>query len=330
MFMMRFLFSVFRCALLAASVHESVQAEELQRFDFSGPGMATTFRIACYAENQEQAANATDACFRRIAELNAIFTDYDPTSELMRLCAPESIYPRTVSAPLYDLLKRALTLAEQTQGAYDPTCGHLSNLWRRSKRQGKLPPAERLQKAIAATDWRRVTLHPGSAEVSLTAGTLIDLGGIAKGYAADECLRVLKQQGITRAVVQAGGDTAVGDPPPGESGWEITLRTDAQVETKVRLANRAVSTSGDLYQFIELEGRRYSHILSPKTGLGLTKHIACSVFASDCTTSDALATAMCVLGRESGEKIASTLKGVEVRFEELKKESPASLPGSPK
>lgn len=312
--MMRFLFSAIPCLLLAASASFYVQAGDSQRFDFSGPGMATTFRIACYAENQEQAAKATDACFRRIAELNALFTDYDPTSELMRLCAPEAVYPKVVSQPMHDLLQRTLKLAEQTQGAFDPTIGHLSNLWRRSKRQGKLPPIERLQKGIAATDWRRVTLHPGSSEVSLTPGTLLDLGGIAKGYAADECLRVLKLHGIHRAVVQAGGDTAVGDPPPGESGWEITLRTDAKTETKVRLANRAVSTSGDLYQFIELDGQRYSHVLSPKTGLGLTKAIACSVFAPDCTTSDALATAMCVLGREAGEKIARTMKGVEVRF----------------
>lgn len=316
MFLMRFppFFIISWLLMTAAVLH--VQAGELQRYDFSGSGMSTTFRIACYAESQAQAAQATESCFQRIGELNALFTDYDPTSELMRLCAPETVYPKKISPPLHDLLKRALELAEQTQGAYDPTCGHLSNLWRRSKRQGKLPPADRLQKGIAATDWRRVTLHDETHTASLMPGTLLDLGGIAKGYAADECLRLLKQHGITRAVVQAGGDTAVGDPPPGENGWEITLRTDAKTESKVRLANRAVSTSGDLYQFIELDGRRYSHVLSPKTGLGLTKAIACSVFAPDCTTSDALATAMCVMGREAGEKIARTMIGIEVRFAE--------------
>ncbi|MEQ1749287.1 MAG: FAD:protein FMN transferase [Prosthecobacter sp.] len=286
----------------------------LQRHDFSGPGMATTFRIACYAEDKATAEAATEACFKRIAELNAIFTDYDPTSELMRLCAPEVKYPFKVSESLFDILQRARSLAKTTHGAFDPTCGHLSNLWRRAKRQGRLPPADRLQQAIAATDWRRITLHLESRSVTLQSGTLIDLGGIAKGYAADECLRVLKQHGITRAVVQAGGDTAVGDPPPGETGWPVTLRTDAKNETQVYLANSAVSTSGDLYQFTEIDGQRYSHIISPRTGLGLTQRIACSVFAPDCTTSDALATAMCVLGQAEGEKLATQIPGVKVQF----------------
>jgi len=291
-------------------------AAELTRFDFSGPGMATTFRIACYARDRVVAEKATNACFLRIAELNAIFTDYDPTSELMRLCAPEAVYPRPVSALLFDLLQKARRLAEQTGGAFDPTCGHLSQLWRRAKRQGKLPPSDRLQKAISATDWRRVTLHPERRAVTLAAGTLLDLGGIAKGYAADECQRLLKQMGISHAVVQAGGDTAASAAGPGTAGWEIMLRTGAQMETKVMLAERAVSTSGDLYQFTEIGGRRFSHILSPKTGLGLTIPVACSVFAADCTTSDALATAMCVLGKKEGTKLATTLPGIEVRFSE--------------
>ena len=290
------------------------QAEELPRFDFSGPGMATTFRIACYAEDKAKAEKATDACFQRIAELNAIFTDYDPTSELMRLCAPEAVYPAVVSAPLYDILQRACRLAEQTQGAFDPTCGHLSQLWRRAKRQGKLPPSDRLKKAMEATGWQRIILHPESRSITLKSGTLLDLGGIAKGYAADECQRLLKAHGITRAVVQAGGDTAASDAPPGKQAWPITLRTDAQHETAITVANRAVSTSGDLYQFVEIDGQRFSHIISPRTGLGLTTPIACSVIAPDCTTSDALATAMCVLGKAEGSKIVASLKGIEVRF----------------
>ncbi|HAL70681.1 MAG TPA: hypothetical protein DCP71_02795 [Verrucomicrobiales bacterium] len=297
----------------------SCSAATPQRFDFSGPGMATTFRISCYAESREQAEKATSACFVRIAELNQIFTDYDPTSELMRLCAPEAAYPAKVSPPMLGLMQRSIQLAELTEGAFDPTCGHLTQLWRRTRRQGKLPPPPRLQAAIAATDWRRIQIDPPKQQITLKPGTLLDLGGIAKGYAADDCLRVLRQYGLSRAVVIAGGDTAVGDAPPGKAGWEIKLRTFARSEaedelTTITLANRAVSTSGDLYQFIEIDGTRYSHILSLKTGLGLTQSIACSVIADDSTTSDALATAMCVLGIEKGTALAKTIPGVEVRF----------------
>jgi thiamine biosynthesis lipoprotein len=290
-----------------------------ERYDFSGPGMATIFRLSCYATDQAQAEKAAEACFARIAELNQIFTDYDPTSELMRLCAPGVAYPVTVSAEMMDLLTQSVQFARLTDGAFDPTCGHLSQLWRRTRRQGRLPPADRLQSAIAATGWQRITLEPTTRQITLQPGTLLDLGGIAKGYAADECLRLLRQHGLPRAVVQAGGDTVVGDPPPGKPGWEIKIRTftgpgDEDTLTPVILANRAVSTSGDLYQHIELGGTRYSHILSLKTGLGLTKSIACTVIAPDCTTSDALATAMCVLGQEAGTRLAATLPDIEVRF----------------
>jgi thiamine biosynthesis lipoprotein len=259
--------------------------------------MATTFRISCYAADRAVAEKAADACFARIAGLNQIFTDYDPTSELMRLCAPDAMYPMAVSPAMLDLLHRSIELARITDGAFDPTCGHLSQLWRRARRQGKLPPTERLQSAIAATDWQRITLDKNSSQASLQPGTLLDLG----------------------AVIQAGGDTAVGDAPPGKPGWEIKLRTfsgpgDEDSLTTLVLANRAVSTSGDLYQYTEIAGIRYSHIISPKTGLGLTERIACSVIAPDCTSSDALATAMCVLGQEQGKKLAATLPDVEVRF----------------
>ena len=105
-----------------------------------------------------------------------------------------------VSAELFDILQRARQLAEQTNGAFDPTCGHLSHLWRRAKRIGKLPPADRLAKALAVTDWRRITLQSDTRSISLVPGTLLDLGGIAKGYAADESLRVLAKHVITCAV----------------------------------------------------------------------------------------------------------------------------------
>ncbi len=296
-------------------------AQELQRYDFTGHEMATTFRIACYAESQDKANAAAEACFNRISELNRRFTDYDPTSELMRLCAPDAQYPYQVSPDLFEMLRLSRDFAKATEGSFDITCGHLSQLWRRAKRQGKLPPADRLQKAIQATDWRAITLHAEDSSITLRPGTLLDLGGIAKGYAADECLKVLARHGITRAVVQAGGDTAVAAPPPNQKGWEIKIRTFSKPTAEEPeplatyfLAHRAVSTSGDLYQFVEIAGQRYSHIMDPKTGLGLTHRIACSVFAPDCTTSDALATAFCILGEKASQPILSRFPQVEARF----------------
>jgi thiamine biosynthesis lipoprotein len=153
-------------------------------------------------------------------------------------------------------------------------------------------------------------------------GMLLDLGGIAKGYAADSVLKRLRERHhITRALVIAGGDIAIGDPPPGKEGWEIKLRTYiepigggvAKLDT-VLLKNTAVSTSGDLYQSITIEGKRYAHIISPKSGLGVTETVSCSVIARDGTTSDALATAMVVLGKEKGSEIAKRIPGITLKW----------------
>ncbi|OYW71738.1 MAG: hypothetical protein B7Z37_26900 [Verrucomicrobia bacterium 12-59-8] len=284
--------------------------------------MFTSFRISLHAETKAQAEAAADAAFKRIAALNAVFSDYEPNSELMQLCNAGPDTPFKASDDLFDIVSRSRELSRLTDGAFDITCGNLSHLWRRTKRTHKLPPADRLQQALAATDWRAVQLDAKARTITLLKpGMLLDLGGIAKGYAADAGLKVLREHGLTRALVMAGGDIAIGDPPPGEEAWEIKLRQFTKPAAEedlvtVRLHNCAVSTSGDLYQFTEIEGTRYSHIVSPKTGLGLTERIACSVIAPDCTTSDALATAMCVLGRERGEKAAAQVKDVTTRFAE--------------
>ena len=300
----------------------ALSAQALERFDFSAPLMATTFRISLHAETQAQAEAAAAAAFKRIAELNAVFSDYEPNSEIMQLCNVGPNKPFKASADLFTLISRSLEFARLTEGALDITCGNLTHLWRRTKRTHKLPPADRLQQALAATDWRAVQLDAQARTITLLKpGMLLDVGGIAKGYAADAGLQVLREHGLTRALVMAGGDIAIGDPPPGEDAWPIKLRQFASTTleenlTTVRLHNCGVSTSGDLYQFTEIEGTRYSHIVSPQTGLGLTERIACSVIAPDCTTSDALDTAICVMGKERGLKMAAEVKGVEVRFVE--------------
>lgn len=310
--------------LLAAFAMRSGAQE---RHDFSAPLMATTFRISLHAETKAEAEKAADAAFKHIAHLNTVFSDYEPNSELIQLCNAANAAPGTgvkASPALFALVGRALDIARKTDGAFDITCGNLSNLWRRAKRQKKLPPADRLQQALATTDWKALKLDAVAQTIAFTRpGMLLDLGGIAKGYAADEGLRILREHGITRALVMAGGDIAIGDPPPGADAWEIKLRTfskpaaagEEEPMEAVRLKNCGVSTSGDLYQFTEIDGVRYSHIISPRTGRGLTERIACTAIAPDCATSDALDTAMCVLGEQRGmEVIKEFYPDVAVRF----------------
>ena len=286
--------------------------ETLRRYGFSSPGMGTIFNITLYtSENRyAEAEAAVLTAFDRIKALNAIFSDYEPNSEINRFAAltPK---PWPGSTDLLALTTRALELAQTTEGAFDPTLGQLSRLWRSSRQRQKHPPPERLQKARAATGWHHLQTDASKQTLTLThPDLLLDFGGIAKGYAADQMLALLKAKGFPMAIVQAGGDTAAGAPPPDLPGWTVALKSGIKDASPVKLslANRSVSTSGDLHQFIELEGIRYSHIIDPETGLGMTRRMACSVIAADTTTSDAMATALCILGPEKGRAIAQKLQ----------------------
>lgn len=281
--------------------------------------MGTMFRLSVVAAVEQESAveEAVSAAFDRLKALNAVYSDYEPNSEINRLTAAAP-QPWTASPDLWRLTTRALELAAATEGAFDPACGRLTRLWRSTRQRGKLPAPERLQTELAGSGWRGVELRAEEGLIQLRSpGLLFDFGGIAKGFAADEMLCLLRERGFESALVQAGGDTAAGTPPPGEPGWRVTLHTgleETELEpVKIELAGQAVSTSGDLHQHMEIEGRRYSHIIDPRTGLGLTRRIACSVIAADAATSDALATAFCVLGPEQGREAARRL-GVSARW----------------
>jgi thiamine biosynthesis lipoprotein len=198
------------------------------------------------------------------------------------------------------VLVEARRVAEATGGAFDVTAGPFVRLWRRSVRQGELPSEARLAEARAASGWDKLVLHEQGRSVELLAADMrLDLGGIAKGYALDEALAVLRANGIDAALVDGGGDVIAGDPPPGEVGWRVLVSPrgpGGEAEMLLILANEAVATSGDVEQFVEIDGRRFSHIVSTATGLGLEHRVSASVIAPTGMRADALATAVCVLG----------------------------------
>jgi len=282
---------------------------DLARFEFASPHMGTMFSITLYASNHTAASQAAEAAFHRIAQLEDVTSDYVADSELMRLCASPPGEPVVVSDDLWRVLHRSLELSLATDGAFDITAGHFSRLWRFSRKRGELPSATALAAASDTLGVQHVHLDAATRTVTLMRPNMrLDLGGIAKGFSADEALIVLNQSGINRALVAASGDIRAGDPPPRKAGWEVAIAgTDLK---PMVVSNAAVSTSGDTEQFVEIGGVRYSHIVSPFTGLGLTNRIQATVLAPDATTSDALATACCVLGPERGPALLKTQPGV--------------------
>jgi thiamine biosynthesis lipoprotein len=222
-----------------------------------------------------------------------------------------------VSPDLFAVLARAAEVSRMTDGLFDVTVGPVVRLWRRSRRTRELPAAADLAAARALVDYRQITLDPVNRTVRLAKpGMLIDLGGIAKGYAAEAAQTVLRKHGITQALVAAGGDIAVSAPPPDKPGWEIGIAKapgePADGPTLV-LHDCGVSTSGDAEQYVEIAGKRYSHIVDPRTGLGLTDSWQVTVIAADATTSDGMTKVLCVLGPEKGLKAVAGL-GISARL----------------
>jgi thiamine biosynthesis lipoprotein len=272
--------------------------------------MGTRFAIQCHHDDQVLIQKAISAAFAEAEHINDAASDYIADSELLSLTKHPAGTAVKVSPLLFGLLEQARFYAEKTHGLFDPTIGPLTKLWRESRRRKKLPDAETLAKARAAVGWQKLTLDREKSTATFAVdGMRLDLGGIAKGQAADRMLEILKNYGIPSSSVTAGGDVRLGDPPPGEKGWRVGIRTfDKNVDSgTLFLANCAVSTSGDLQQSVEIDGVRYAHIIDPATGLGLTQQVARTIIAPTAALSDALDAACCIASREVGEKLAKDL-----------------------
>lgn len=307
-------FLVLFAALLGVRALESAP-RPLQRFEFQEPHMGTLFRIVLYAPDEATAKVAARAAFARAEQLNRIMSDYLKDSELRVACQKAGGPPVEISQDLYDVLAAAQHISVQSEGAFDISIRPVIGLWRNARRTGQLPDPERLREALALVDFRKIVLDPRRRTLQLLlAGMLLDLGAIGKGFAADAMLEVLLRHGIRRAWVAAGGDVTVGDPPPGKAGWKVgiaPLRDPERPPTIwLVLRNAAASTSGDAEQYVEIEGKRYSHVVDPKTGIGLTGRRSVSVIARRGVWADGLDTAACVMGPERGIELLER-EGVE-------------------
>ncbi len=280
--------------------------------------MGAPWTITVHVASQADGTAAIAAAFAEIERLERVLSDYDPESELSRLSAaaptPE---PVAVGNDLWQVLVSAEALRERTAGAFDITLGPLTSLWRQARKSGRLPRPDKLAAARAAVGAGTLELVPAIRSVRLPkAGARLDPGGIGMGYAADRALEVLASRGVRSAMIDASGDVLVSAAPPGSAGWRIDvrpLRPGGTGET-LTLSRAAITTSGDAYQAVEIDGVRYSHVVDPRSGLGVTGQTAVTVIAPDATTADALATAASVLGHETGPAIIAAFPGCSARF----------------
>ncbi len=295
----------FACLPATCGAQEPVErAANLKRFQYTETHMGVPFRMTVYARNRGLANSASAAAFARIESLNRVFSDYSTKSEVAKLRAVKAGQPASVSPDMAMLLGRSLRLSKQTNGAFDVTVGPIVRLWRRCRRTKRLPKPESLERARQRSGYHRVTLS--GKRLTLDAeGMRLDFGAIAKGFACDEAIASLTKHGIQSALVDGGGDIRMSDSPPGKDGWQIEIEPEKAntAATMLTLRKCGVATSGDRYRFVEIDGTRYSHIVDPRTGVGLTSRLMVTIIAPNATDADAFASAVSVLGKKEGMRL---------------------------
>ena len=288
---------------------------QLQSYSFVQPKMGSPFHLIFYTTDSIRAKQNATAAFALIDSLNRIFSDYDSTTELSRLSATAGTGSFIkVSSYLYDMIAKSKVAAKESKGSFDITIGPLSRLWRSARRQKKFPSKEEVAAAKALTGMNKIVMDETAQSIKLKqAGMQLDLGGIGKGYIAQEVVNYFKRQGITQVLADAGGDIVCGDAPPGKRGWTIAVNVPGEknqlLQKSLLLQNSAVATSGDVYQYMEHEGKRYAHIIDPRTGYGVTFQRNVTVVARDGALADWLATAASILPRCRSKKLVKKKKG---------------------
>jgi thiamine biosynthesis lipoprotein len=263
--------------------------------------MGVDTRIVVYASSESVAQKACAAAFERIADLEAIMSDYRPNSELMKLSDTAVSAPVKISPDLFTVLWKAQAMSRRTSGYFDVTVGPIVRLWRKARKTGKLPSPKEVADAVRRVGWQKVTLDPDLRTVRLAIpGMQLDLGAIGKGYADDEAQKVLRKFGITRALVDMGGDIVFSDPPPGKKGWKVEV---PNAHRNMLLANCAISSSGDTEEYVIIGGHRYSHVVDPHTGQALTNRVQATVIAHEGLTTDPLGTALTLLDPKARKRL---------------------------
>ncbi len=290
-----------------------MSAAQQNRYAYSMQKMGSPFNIVLYADTKQMADSAAQESFKLVDSINLVCSDYDSTSELYKLRYAAVGIPIKVSPILFELIYIANKAYKDADGSFDITVGPLSRLWRSARRSQQFPTHAAINEARKRIGSNKVQIDSGAQTITfLHPNMQLDMGAIAKGYAADKVLALLQSHGITTALVDAGGDMVAFGMPPQKKGWTIGINVPGQqeklLERKLVLSNKAVATSGDAFQFMLHEGKKYGHIIDPRTGYGVTFQRNVTVVAPTATTADWLATACSILTLEQVKILAEKYK----------------------
>ncbi len=296
--------------MLTASLSCSAKKESM--YKKSMPMMDTIVSITVVCESKERAEKAMEEAFAAIDHIGNLINYYSDTSELSAINRNAGISETKVSPETFGIIEEAIYVADSSEGSFDPTIGPIIKLWDFADK--KMPSETEVRHALPLVNWRDIIMDRKTLTVMLRKkGMMLDLGGIAKGYAADIAVACLIKQGISSGLVSIAGDIRTFGLKPDNSPWTIGIKNPRQttcrdeIIAKIRLTEKAISTSGDYERYFIAEGKRYHHLLDPKTGFPAATCRSVSVVADKAVYTDAFSTAIFVLGPDKGMKLAEDL-----------------------
>lgn len=278
--------------------------------------MGTFAHILVVADNEPKANEAIEAAFAEIRDINARMSDYDPNSLLSKVNQQAFAAPVKVDDGLFEVLIASVRYSRLSDGAFDITVGPVVQLWRKANYSGMAPTPEQLQKAKEAVGYQNLILDTDTKTVRFAKdGMALDLGGIAKGYAVDRAVAILKQAGLSGGMVDIGGNLrCFGIPANHAPHWFIGLQDPAHEEDillRLNMDDRAVATSGDYRRFVMINGQKHSHIVNPATADSAQTLSSVTIITNDAMAADALSTAVSVLGDKKGMALIETIPNTE-------------------
>jgi thiamine biosynthesis lipoprotein len=294
----------------------TVAPRALERYEFRRDVFGMEARLDFYTTDDITAGRAAEAAWARFDELDAVFSDWRPDSELSRLTDAVVGAEVPVGVDLFTLLSKGQRLHEITEGAFDLTVGPYVAIWREARTWNRLPDARALAACRERVGMELLTLLPddpttgeaGAGRVILGSEDMqLTVGGLAKGYAVQQVLLAMKAAGVNRALVELGGDVAAGDPPPDRDAWETLAGCGPGRSVRVSLVNECLSVSGDPEQALVVDGVHHSQVLDPRTGEALTQRTCVSVVSADGALADALASTVQILGPREGRRFVAAM-----------------------
>jgi FAD:protein FMN transferase len=289
------------------------------RYEDSRVSMACTYSIVAYGTDAKQMRQIVDAAFAEVDRIDLLMSHYKKDSPLSQLNREAFQHAVKVEPELFDFLVDSLHYSKSSDGAFDITVGALMKAWGFFRGEGRMPNQKELRDARQKIGYQHLILNAKEKTIRFDrAGIELDLGGIAKGYAIDQAIKILKTHGIERALVSAGGSTIYGlGSPPEKDGWEIEIQDplDARkIALTVNLKNQALSISGSSEKFFELNGKRYSHIMDPRTGKPVMNIFSVAVITDTGTKGDALDNIFYVQGIRKAKRMLKKYPATQIFF----------------